>query len=214
MNKETYQMKIWSGEFGKEYTDRNSLPPEEMDDLYLKTYGVTRTEINNHFLSKLDRSASILEVGANIGTQLTLLQKTGFINLFGIELQKYAVRIALQSVKNINIFQGSAFDIPFADQSFDLVYTSGVLIHLHPKDIIHALKEIYRCTKKYIWGFEHYSEKYEDVNYRGHDNLLWNADYANIYLQTFPDLVLIEEKRYKYLQSDNVDSVFLLQKRD
>jgi len=40
-----------------------------------------------------------------------------------------------QNLKNIDILQGSAFDVPFKDGFFDLVFTSGVLIHLASGDI-------------------------------------------------------------------------------
>lgn len=50
--------------------------------------------MNTLFLGDLDRSLRILEVGANVGFQLALLQRMGFCNLYGIELQPYAVERA------------------------------------------------------------------------------------------------------------------------
>ena len=47
---------------------------------------------------------------------------------------------------------------------------------------------IYRCSKKYIWGFEYYAEKITAINYRGHENYLWKADYASLFMKYFPDL--------------------------
>jgi len=52
----------------------------------------------------------------------------------------------------VNLIQGSVFDIPFKDKYFDMVFTAGVLIHVSPSDIKKVLKEIYRCSTKYIWG--------------------------------------------------------------
>ena len=73
----------------------------------------------------------------------------GFTNLYGIELQGYAVELSKSRTHNINIIQGSAFDIPFKNEYFDLVFTSGLLIHIHPSNIREAMNEIYRCTKKF-----------------------------------------------------------------
>jgi len=116
------------GEFGKKYTDRNILTLDELDEMYRKKIGVSRTELNNLFIGGLDRSIKILEVGSNIGNQLLLLQKMGFKNLYGIEINSYAVEFSKSRTKNIiNIIQGSAFDIPFKDKYFDLVFTSGLL---------------------------------------------------------------------------------------
>ncbi len=212
MKEETYQMKKWHGDFGRLYTDRNLLSLEEVEELCKNNYGVTRTELNNEFLFDFDRSFRILEVGSNIGNQLLFLQKMGFKSLYGIELQEYAVEISKKRTVNINVIQGSAFDIPFKANFFDLVFTAGVLIHISPSDIKKVLKEIHRCTDKYIWGFEYYADKYTKVKYRGHDDLLWKADFAKTYLNTFDDLKLIKEKKFKYLENDNIDSMFLLEK--
>lgn len=208
------QLERWKGEFGKEYTDRNALTLEQMDELYKRNYGVSRTELNKAFLGDLDRSVKILEVGSNLGNQLLNLQKMGFENLYGIEINNYAVELAKANTKKINIIQGSAFDIPFRDGYFDLVFTSGILIHIAPVDIEKALREIHRCSREYIWGFEYYADTYTEVKYKGHDNLLWKTDFANLYLSFFDDLELVKEKRLKYLENENVDTMFLIRKRN
>lgn len=208
----TKQMEKWSGDFGKEYTDRNAFSLEELDTLYKSKYGVTRTELNQRFLEGMDRSIRVLEVGSNVGNQLLCLQSMGFVNLYGIELQSYAVELSKARTKRINIIEGSAFDIPYKDGYFDLVFTSGVLIHINPDDLNTAMREIYRCTSEYIWGFEYYADKYSEIPYRGRRNLLWKADFAKLYQDEFRDLELVKEERIKYLDNDNVDSMYLLEK--
>ncbi len=212
MKEDTYQSKKWASEFGKMYTDRNPHTIEEMDEIYKKQYGITRTELNLMFLNDFDRGIKILEIGSNVGAQLQGLQKIGFTNLYGIELQQYAVELSKQYTKNVNLIQGSVLDIPFKDNFFDLVFTSGVLIHISPDDIEVAMKEIYRCTKKYIWGFEYYADTYTEISYRGENNLLWKADFAKIFVEKLPDLKLIKVKYIKYLSNENTDCMFLLQK--
>jgi pseudaminic acid biosynthesis-associated methylase len=212
VGKDTEQTEKWRGEFGRKYTDRNSLSLKDMEKLYLKSYGVSRTEMNRLFLSGLSKSIEILEVGANIGTQLLCLQNDGFTNVHGIELQAYAVEKSKLIMGNGKIIQGSAFDIPYGDGSFDLVFTSGVLIHISPNDLNKVLDEIYRCSRKYIWGFEYYSDCLVEVNYRGEKELLWKTNFAKLYLERFSNLKLIKEVRFKYLDDENVDSMFLLEK--
>ena len=213
MSKTTEQMLKWIGLFGKEYTDRNFLTLEEVDALYKRNYGVTRTELNERLLQGIDCSVQTLEVGSNIGNQLLCLQSMGFSNLYGLELQSYAIELSKARMHNINMIQGSVFNIPFKNGCFDLVFTSGVLIHLSPSDVAHAMKEIYRCTKEYIWGFEYYASEYTEVTYRGNENLLWKADFPRLYLELFDDLELVKEKRLKYLNSDDGDSMFLIRKK-
>ena len=211
--KMTEQMKEWSGKFGKEYTDRNLMPLDELDQLYINKFGISRTELNKEFLDDL-KTGRILEVGCNVGNQLLLLKKMGYPNLWGIELQDYAVEIARKRTSGINIVKSSAFDIPFKDSYFDLVFTSGVLIHISPDDIDKALDEMYRCTNRYIWGFEYYTgEGYQMVNYRGSNSLLWKTDFAKLFLDRFPDLKRVKEKKYPYLEDKKlVDHAFLLKK--
>ena len=69
----TAQIENWESEFGRQYTDRNSLTLEGLDALYRKNYGITRREINERFLADVPRDARILEVGCNEGNQLCML---------------------------------------------------------------------------------------------------------------------------------------------
>jgi pseudaminic acid biosynthesis-associated methylase len=212
MNRTTKQMQEWEGQFGKEYTDRNALSLQEMQLLYQERYGTTRTEMNSKFVDEFDTDMKVLEVGSNIGNQLLCLQEAGFRNLYGIELQSYAVELSKSRTKGINIMQGSAFDIPFKDGFFDLVFTSGLLIHIDPEDITIVLDEIHRCTKQYIWCFEYYSDMYDKIEYRGHVNLLWKANFSKLFIDHFNDLRLVKEEHFKYRSGDNVDAMFLLRK--
>lgn len=213
MKKITKQMGNWGGEFGSAYTDRFALEIDELQAWYQKHLGITRTELNLEIIGDLNRSIRILEVGSNIGNQLLCLKLIGFQSLYGIDIQRHAVELSKSRAEEVDIIQGSAFDIPFKDSFFDLVFTSGVLIHISPQDIKEALKEIYRCTKKYIWGYEYYADSYMEVEYRGNRELLWKTDFAKLYLDTFSDLKLVKEKKVKYLENDNIDAMFLLKKR-
>lgn len=212
MTKNTFQEDTWRSDFGKEYTDRNTFTPEEVDALYIENYGVSRTQLNNEFLDNLELNR-ILEVGCNVGNQLNLLKKMGRLDLWGIELQDYAVEVARKRTSGLNIVKGTAFDIPFKDNFFDLVFTSGVLIHISPDDIDKVLDEMYRCTNKYIWGFEYYNpDEYQTVTYRGNNNLLWKTDFSKLFLDRFQGLKLVHKKIIKYTDNDNFDIMYLLEK--
>jgi pseudaminic acid biosynthesis-associated methylase len=210
----TKQIDFWEGNFGKEYTDRNTHSDKDWDDFYLKTWGKTKIEINEGFIGHLPKDIKILEVGCNTGMQLNGLQRMGFENIYGIELQPYAVEQAKKFTNNINILCGSGFDLPFKDNYFDMTYTSGVLIHISPTDLPKIMSEMVRCSKKYIWGFEYYAEKTTEINYRGHTNYLWKADYAALFIKQFPDLKLIKKEMFSYIGNpDNLDCMYLLEKQ-
>lgn len=210
--RQTPQLREWTGQFGLDYTERNSFSPAQVDELWVKNYGVSRTEMNRRFLSDLPRDARILEVGCNLGNQLALLQDLGFTNLYGVEVQEHALEAARARTRNLQLTLASAFDLPYEDEYFDLVFTAGVLIHISPEDLSVALDEIYRCTRTYVMGSEYYASNATEVKYRDHNALLWKMDYAQQYLTRFPGLELIREERLPYLENSNIDSMFLLRK--
>ena len=209
----TEQTRIWTGDFGREYTDRNTYTPEGLDELYRRNYGITRTALNERFLETIPRDSRILEVGCNMGNQLLLLQQMGFTKLHGIEIQEYALERARERLHGVVLTQASALSIPYPDQFFDLVFTSGVLIHIAPEDLPLALGEIQRCAKQWVWGLEYYAPEMTEVAYRGHSALLWKTDYARLYQEHFSDLELVHEDRLQYLDNDNIDAVFLLRRK-
>jgi pseudaminic acid biosynthesis-associated methylase len=188
------------------------MSPVELDSFYQQTYGISRTEMNADFIGFLDRSVRILEVGANVGDQLSCLRAMDFQNLHGIELQSYAVEVSKRRTKGINIIQGSAFDLPYRDGYFDLVFTSCVLIHIAPTDLLNVLREILRVSNHYIWGFEYYSDEPTEIVYRGNQNLLWKRNFAKLYCDHDRELKLVKEKKYKYLANNDYDQMYLLAK--
>jgi len=211
--KVTHQRKTWEKEFGEGYLERNVYDPQDLNTFYLSRYGSSKDQLNDEFLKDIPRDAKILEIGTNIGNQLFHLQSQGFINLYGIEIQDRAINYAKLRTDNLNIIKGDALDIPFKDGFFDLVFTSGVLIHISPNNINQAISEIYRVSSKFLWGFEYYAPTYTDLEYHGQKNIMWKTDFCKLYQDTFSDLKLIKEEKYKYLEENHLeDQMFLLQK--
>jgi pseudaminic acid biosynthesis-associated methylase len=211
MSKLTTQQKFWSGGFGKGYNDRNTWTVKGFDQFYKKTWGTTRTAMNREFLQGLPID-SVMEMGANIGLQLRHLQSMKFENLYGVEVQWDAVERAKKLNHHLNIIQGSAFDLPFKDKYFDLVFTSGVLIHIHPDDQKRAMREMYRVSKKYIWGFEYFNEQLQEIPYRGNRNVLWKNDFPKLWQKNCPGLKLVKMKKYSYVGQDIQDVMYLFKK--
>jgi pseudaminic acid biosynthesis-associated methylase len=209
----TSPVDVWSGPFGADYTDRNPQTPEELDIHYRTTFGISRSDLNHEFLNDLDRDIRILEVGSNVGTQLRMLERMSFTHLTGLELQSYALSAARGYSPELPFVRGEGSRLPFVDESFDLVFTSGVLIHIDPLKLPGILAEIHRCTRRYIWGWEYFSEAYCEVVYRERGGMLWKGDFAAMYRERFPNLQMLRERRVPYLNGPNEDSMFLLEKR-
>jgi len=210
MSKRTRQAAKWDGEFGRRYTERNPQSVAELDQLRReRQFGVTQTALFERLLGDLDRDVRILEVGSNVGVQLQCLAELGFENLYGIDIQAYAVRQCHEQFPELNVVEGDALDIPFKDEFFDLVFTSGTLIMIPPERIETALDEVVRCSRRYVLGQEPYAEQYTEVTYRGVEEMFWKTDFAEKYLERH-DADLRRSEFLEYKTNDNVDRLFLL----
>jgi pseudaminic acid biosynthesis-associated methylase len=205
---------FWQGSFGNKYIQRNKFNKiQDFNDFYIKRYGLTREQINKRFLKNINVNKPVLEVGCNIGNQLIALQNIGFKNLFGVDINKKSL-IEAKKNTNINFLESSAFDLPFKDNYFNLVFTNNVLIHIKPSNLDKIFNEIYRVSDKFIMGFEYYNKSLINIKYRNHKNRLWKGDYSNMFLKKFSNLKIIKEKIYKCHDEnkDIYDKMFLLKK--
>lgn len=171
----------WSGKFGKEYTKRNLDSNEQ--------------KVTGDFLKHIPKDSKILEVGCNVGNQLNHLQEFGYYNLHGIDICNLAIKEAKRKHSNINFQQASLLNLPFEDNEFDLVFTCGVLIHIHPEyDLSKAMSEIHRCSKQYIYGYEYFRPICKGYNYRNEGILCWRNNFLKQFLKQFPDLKIVKKK--------------------
>lgn len=189
----TKQLRVWQGKFGRDYTLRNSQLLTEMEELFRQEFGISASEMFGKAIRELPIK-TVLEVGCNIGNKLALLHEMGYKNLTGVEPLNFAINEGKKRYPFINFKQGTVFDLPFADGSFDLVFTAGVLIHINPDDLSRAMNEIARVSGRWILGFEYYAVKPEWVIYRGKDELLWKRNFMGEYLKIAPGLKILYQK--------------------
>lgn len=101
-------------------------------------------------VEKLDvKNKNVLEVGVGVGADAALLTQKG-ARFFGLDLTKNAVTL---TQKRFHLFQlngifliSNAEVLPFKSESFDMVYSMGVLHHTPGEG--EAICEIYRILKK------------------------------------------------------------------
>jgi ubiquinone/menaquinone biosynthesis C-methylase UbiE len=91
---------------------------------------------------------TVLDVGCGEGFTLERLRKQNIgEKLEGIDFLKTAIEIGKKDHPKLILKVASAYDLPYQDNSFDLLICSEVLEHLDdPKK---ALDEIHRVTRKY-----------------------------------------------------------------
>ena len=105
-----------------------------------------KTVVNfiTHYNLKSD--ANILDVGCGKGFMLkdfkSLLPKA---NLTGLDISSYAIEKAEPEVRNL-LIQGNANELPFPDQSFDLVISINTIHNLDKQNCLRALSEIERVS--------------------------------------------------------------------
>ena len=87
----------------------------------------------------------IIDVGCGEGFMTQIACDNTQAEITGIDFSKDAIEIARKMVPSASFETGDIYDLPYADQSFDLVLCNEVLEHLeHPKP---ALKELHRISK-------------------------------------------------------------------
>lgn len=182
----TSQLEQWQGHLGDEYIDRNLLEGWKVD---------LGKEAFRRMLSTVEVN-SILEVGCNIGLNLVYLYELfkGKIELYALEPNQRAFSILNSDHrKNLKeLWNCSAFNMPLADSSVDLVFTSGVLIHISPKDLGRATDEIVRVARRYILCSEYFSHEPTEQKYRGENGLLFKRDFGSFYLDRYSKLKYID----------------------
>lgn len=100
-------------------------------------------------LAKPLKIESILDAGCGEGfTMDKLLKNEVGKRIEGIEYEKNAIDFGKKLFPNLIIKQGSVYELPYKDNSFDLIVCTEVLEHL--EDPTKALKEILRVSKKYL----------------------------------------------------------------
>ena len=106
----------------------------------------TANERYDHMLSFIkkysDKESRVLDIGCGAGGLIKYLKSKYYVNLYGID----PIEAYVKEAKDENIKVGNVFNIPFDDNSFDIVVLDQVLEHLN--DLNKAMKEIHRVLDK------------------------------------------------------------------
>lgn len=182
MNYVTEQEKFWAGDFGDEYTMRND--GEKML--------ATQTAVFSQILRRTKGIRTCLELGANRG--INLMAIGGVIP--GVEMQAVEINGTAAKecakIRNVKVFNGSAFDFPLEDDRYDMTFTAGVLIHIAPERLDEMYGLLYRGSRRYVLVMEYYNPTPVEVPYRGHGGKLFKRDFAGEMLDKYKDLQLVD----------------------
>jgi ubiquinone/menaquinone biosynthesis C-methylase UbiE len=97
---------------------------------------------------KLSPASSVLDVGCGKGFMLyDFKRKHPNLRVQGIDISDYAIDNAKIEVRDF-LIQGDARQLPFENQSFDLVISINTIHNLEESDCATALKEIQRVARR------------------------------------------------------------------
>jgi len=205
------QIDFWRGKFGEVYLERNKTF-DEVNKRYKNQTGITVEQIFLNFFEDIDRDLKIIELGCNVGLNLSFLQKMGFRNLYGLELNQKACEIAARNNPSISFIHSGIEEYDPKDEKFDLVFTAGVLIHINPNSLNSIIKKIVNLSNKYIFGFEYFSNDVVAIDYRNHKGVMWKQNFPLLYKKLFPSLKTIKEEKIPYKEGNLYDVAYLLMK--
>jgi pseudaminic acid biosynthesis-associated methylase len=180
----TSQLDLWCGEHGRDYITRNEADRS------------TIARLTPMWARMLERAwpapETILEVGANIGLNLRAIRPLTNAKLHAVEPNALArTRLVDDGVLAPDeVGEGIASQIPFGDGTMDLVFTSGVLIHIHPNQLLDSYRDMFRVSRRFVLSVEYFSAQPREVNYRGREGQLFLRDYGGFWMEHFPSLRL------------------------
>ena len=111
---------------------------------------------NNGIDTDVFRGKRCLDAGCDGGRGSILMAQCGAKEIVGVDfsatnIESCRKRAEQKGFKNMSFHQHSLMELPFEDESFDIVWCNGVLMHTVDPD--KGLKEISRVLKKggYMW---------------------------------------------------------------
>ena len=168
-------MADWAGYFGDEYTERWKEVPNR--DVWWETL------INKFGIQ------SVYELGCNNGGNLDAIRRVSSILGAGCDVNSSAVSQAKTKGHDVAVWR--AEDLPPTYQRHDLVFTTGLLIHLQTPEVIKVMKRAREQSRKYVLLNEYASHYDEEIPYRDIPHSLYKRAYGQIYWALFPDDALL-----------------------
>ncbi|MGQ0433338.1 MAG: methyltransferase domain-containing protein [Microthrixaceae bacterium] len=174
---------LWTGELGREYTERNARNDREKLVPGFKRL-IEGLEI-----------ARVLEVGCNAGHNLHALKRLlPDAKLVGLDPYEPALELARKQNVPAELHVGTMLDLPFPDDSFDLVFTRGVMSTIPNADFDRGLAELHRVSRRYVALVEYHPDEGAKILYFGRDDIVHRRDYVALSREQFPHARVIRDE--------------------
>ncbi len=201
----------WTGEFGDAYQERNASNWQSVKN---------RARLFETIFETMEKEckafpASIIDVGGGAGDNLRAIDMIYARSKTPVKLMSCdpneTARKAMRDIATA--VPGDLSALPYNDESADMVFTSGVLVHVPPEDLLPAMKEICRVTKRWILSIEYFNPTPQEVVYRGSGGMLWRRDFGEAWLDLYPNLKIVGTG-FAWKRTSGLDNVtwFLFEK--
>jgi pseudaminic acid biosynthesis-associated methylase len=172
--------RLWAGEFGVAYADRNAVLDDRRATFWDGLLGAHPIQ-------------SVLEVGCGQGANLApIARRLEPADVWGIDVAEIALERARLNAPGINVVRSRARQLPFRDRFVDLTFTVGVLIHQSEDSLPGVIDELVRCSARFVLWAEYHAPATEEVPYHGIAGSLFRRDYGSIFAELHPELRVVD----------------------
>ncbi len=170
------QEAFWAYNYATEYIKKNSEFDNNLGaDAWKKMLTLIRGGVGNY-----------LELGCNIGrniNQIKLILPDALPSI--IEISKPAFDFVTAQHRFEKSFNGAILDSSFEKNSFDLVFTMTVLIHINPAQLVEHMEKMYKYSKKFILIGEYFNRTPVSIEYQGETDRLFKRDFGKLFMENF-----------------------------
>ena len=169
------QEQFWAREYGTTYREKNAV--------FDQSAGV---EAWRTMLARAGSIASFLECGSNIGRNIGMLA-TVLPNARAsvIEVNGEAFETVSRTYPLEHAFNGTIADSHLPERAFDLVFTCGVLIHVHPDHLMQTMQRMFDYSRRYVLIAEYFNRTPIMIEYQGQRDRLFKRDFGRYFLEHF-----------------------------
>ncbi len=172
----TEQEAFWAQQYAQEYIARNGQWDVELG-----------AQAWRQMLARADQPiTNFLECGCNIGRNLDLLaQVLPQAQPSIIEISTPAFDFVTRRHRTAHAFNGPILEAKLPQQAFDLVFTTGVLIHIHPDQLLATMRRMFEHSRRYILMGEYFNRTPVMLEYRGERDRLFKRDFGKLFAENF-----------------------------
>lgn len=178
----TEQEDFWANKYAEDYIRKNQAFDNELGAVAWK-----------QMLANANGSVgNYLECGCNIGRNIDQLKiALPDAKPSVIEISEPAFSSVTARHRFDHAFNGAILDSRFEPDSFDLVFTMGVLIHINPDQLLDHMRRMFEYSRRYVLIGEYFNRTPVSIEYHGQMNMLFKRDFGKLFIENF-DVTLVD----------------------